>query len=52
MRDDYSNTSDLEKLGISEGILLPQDFNRDDFLDVLLNHQTIHSWKVMAYSEA
>ena len=52
MRDDYSNTSDLEKLGVSEGILLPQDFNRDDFLDVLLNHQTIHSWKVMAYSEA
>ena len=43
MRDDYSNTSDLEKLGISEGILLPQDFNRDDFLDALLNHQTIHS---------
>ena len=33
MRDDYSNTSDLEKLGISEGILLPQDFNRDDFLE-------------------
>ena len=52
MREDYSNTSDLEKLGISEGILLPQDFSRDDFLDVLLNHQTIHSWKVMAYSEA
>ena len=51
MRDDYSNTSDLEKLGIAEGILLPQDFNRDDFLDVLLNHPITHSWKIMAYSE-
>ena len=47
MRDDYSNTSDLEKLGISEGILLPQDFNRDDFLDVLLNHQTTHSMGII-----
>ena len=30
MRDDYSNTSDLEKLGVAEGVLLPGDFSKDE----------------------
>ena len=29
MRDEYQNTSDLEKLGIAHGVLLPEDFDKD-----------------------